>query len=529
MFTAHDSVSFFPDDIPRGIPSDAETPDFEALKTKALSLASSDHNMDAVNTILAREHSRLGAGALAMSAISSIGNDTVFVIAGQQAGLFGGPLYSLYKAMHAVSLAKRLADSTGLNVLPVFWIASDDHDFEEVASHTVLSRQGDVSTISYRPDTLIDFQPVGDIILDSGIETVINDFQEALPPGDIGDKYLALIRSAWQVGVSWSEAFSRQFLGLFQKHGLILFDPRWDGAKALLTGIYQQELADPLKSSALVNEQADILEKSTGKRGLRKPQDSTNLFLETAGVRQALHFADGSFLAGDSTLEKTDLDAILEKEPKRLSPGAALRPVCQDSLFPTVALIGGPGERLYLSQLAPLYEHFAVAASTVWPRASFSVIDKKSTRNAEKESIALCDLFTNYEKLMASLAKGSFPADAANAFEALESSIVEGYDRIATQIGNIDQSLSGAADKEKGRALHSVGKLKERAVRAHKASLDLSEKRLRAITSFLMPDGAPQERRLGVDAILQALAGEGFAALIELCSPGEESHRIVEM
>ncbi len=522
MLTFHDIDTFFPGAPPAVLPGSADTPDFDTLCERSAAFAAA-----ALIDILRREHECLGAERSLLDRIGSAGSDAVFVVAGQQAGLFGGPLYTFYKALHVVRLAERLVEKTGRTVLPLFWIASDDHDIEEAGQHLALDRSGGIFHIEYRPQHYKEGAPVGDIVLDDSIHEALDKLIPLLPPGDPGDQYAEMLRDCWRPGELWRDAFSRQMLHLFKGRGLVLFDPRWEGVKALFSEVYRQEITDPLQSSQLVNEQADILESTSGKRGLRKPENSTNLFLETNGIRQALLYDGAVFGAGDADFTPDEITAIIDNEPWRISPAAGLRPICQDAAIPAVALISGPGERIYLSQLGPVYDHFGVTRSIVWPRASFTVIDRRTVRNAEKEAIQLREFFDGYDSIARRRAEDSFPENTASAFDSLETSIAEGYELLAGHIAAIDKSLSGAAAKDKGRALHALDTLRQKALRAHKSTLDLSEQRIHAACSYLLPDNIPQERRLGVDAILSMLAGEGFDELMKAASPGEEKHRIL--
>ncbi len=528
MLNALLSETFFHDRYPSGIPSGTGAPELNHLIERVSALDSSSYPLPALKTILQRENKLIGADPQALDFISSIDNDTVFVICGQQAGLFGGPLYTLYKAMHTVRLASLLTGQTGKKVIPLFWIASDDHDFHEVKSLGIRSGDGSKARVEYTPGNYRDGMPVGEIILDEGIVEAIDTLAEQCAPGDASARYIDLLRTSWQPETRWTDAFARQLAKMFSKHGLVMINPRWNGIKELFNDITHAELSNPHASTKLINEQADAFGTSRlRKKAIRKPEGSTNLFLEIEGVRYPLKADKEFFMAGESTFSREEILDLVNTSPGRFSPAAALRPVCQDALLPVAAMIGGPGERFYLKQIAPVYRLFNVNRSIPWPRASFTFIDPRTARVSEKEKIGLDKLFMDIESIRLELARISFPAGISEELESLETAVDNGFDRLAEQIGLIDPTLTDSIKKEKGKVIHSVNKIRERAVRAQKAKLNITSNRLASASYFLIPDGGPQERWFGIDAVISILDGGGFDELLNLTSPLEEFHRIV--
>jgi|GEM_PF-4164809 bacillithiol synthase len=528
MIKAIHADSFFTPSVPPCVPSDAGSPDVNSLVDRIRALSAEDYPVAAIKEILLSQNSCIDAGDAALEAIESIDSNTAFVICGQQAGLFGGPLYTLYKAMHAVRLSSVLSELSGKRIVPLFWIASDDHDFEEVASLGIRTNDGSVLRLSYTPKYYQEGAPVGDIVIDDGISDAIDMLEDHIGPGDFSAHYMSIIKSSWQPGVKWADAFAKQISALFREHGLVIFDPRGDGAKTLFREIMTAELNDPAASSSMVNAEADKYKTSKErKRAIRKPEDSTNLFYESGGVRHGLFFANGRFSAGNEVFSKDEMLGIIASAPERFSPGAALRPVCQDFVFPAAALISGPGERFYLKQIEPVYSHFNVSRSIPWPRASFTLIDQKTVRISDKEQIPLEKMFQDPDSIRAEHARNTFPPNMKNNLDKLEQTIDDDLNTIADQVGTIDPTLIKSIQKEKGKILHTINGIRTRAVRAHKSKTELSENRYVSSSYFLAPDGGPQERWFGIDAVISLFRDRGFDELLELTSPDEGSHRII--
>lgn len=530
MLQAFDADTFFAGGRPPGLPADAPAPDENSLFARAieLSLASSRYPLEALRDILERENRRIGASDAALDAIRSIGAGTVFVVAGQQAGLFGGPLYTIYKAVHAVRLAGRIHEKTGVNAVPVFWTASDDHDFAEVGGVGVRTSDGAPFRVEYSPRSRVEGAPVGEIALDSGIEAAIDALAGHLIPGERAGSYIGLLRRAWTPGTRWSDAFSAQISALLSRRGLVMLDPRWEGVKVLFAAIMRAELERPLASSALVNEEADRLESGYARKAaIRRPEGATSLFLETGGVRRIVRYDGRAYHAGEERLTQGEILGLLEAGPGRFSPGAALRAVCQDALMPVAALVAGPGERAYLDQVRPLYRLFGVNGSLVWPRASFTLLDRRSLRAAGKAGIPVRSIFLGMDSVRGEIALASFPAELSRALDALDWATDSGFDDVAGALDKLDPTLSKSVRTEKGRVLHSILGIRERAIRAHKARLEIADSRLAAAAHFLLPDRQPQERWFGADSVFILLGPEGLDELLALASPGEEKHRML--
>ncbi|MFC1538402.1 bacillithiol biosynthesis cysteine-adding enzyme BshC [Candidatus Latescibacterota bacterium] len=528
MFKFIDAEIFFDTARPACIPSDSGPIDPDILVDRIQAVNSADYPLNDIKSILRRENRLIEAGKKALDSIEKIDNETVFVICGQQAGLFGGPLYTLYKAMHAVRLSSILSERTGKQIVPLFWIASDDHDFEEVRSLGIRTNDGSTFRLEYIPEQHTEGAPVGEIVIDDGIFRAIDVLEKHIAPGEFSERYLSIIKSSWQPGIKWGEAFAKQIAALFSEYGLVIFDPRATGAKALFRDIMTAELNDPHASSNLVNTEAATYETSKQrKKAIRKPEGSTNLFLEIDGIRYPLFFKQNSFSAGDKTFSQNEILDLIASVPEKFSPGAVLRPVCQDFIFPTVALISGPGERFYLEQIEPVYKYFNVNRSVPWPRASFTIIDHKIIRISEKETIPLEKMFTDIDSIRTEYAKNTFPENIRDKLDGIEEFVDNELNGIADKIGTIDSTLIQYIQKEKGKILHTLNGIRARAIKAHKSSLEISESRYKSSSYFLNPEGEAQERWFGIDAVVPMFRERGFDELIKLTSPGEELHRII--
>ena len=526
MFDCIPANIFFGAERPSSLPGDSNDPDLDCLIERILNFDTGKYPLHEIKKILERENSLLGVNT-AVARLKALTEDSVFIITGQQAGLFGGPLYTLYKAMHTVRLAEILTEKTGRNVAPIFWVASDDHDFDEVSGIGMRSREGGLKKLEYFPENYKQGAPVGEITLDNGISQAVESLSENNSGGAFSEKFLNIVRESWVPGRKWNEAFSMQMAHLFDEHGLIIIDPRWNGVKKLFSEITAAEIENPLKTTALVNIEAEKLKNAGITRPLQKPETSTNLFIELEGSRHPIKFENGNFIAGEKVFKKRELLSMLENFPEKMSPGAALRPVCQDYFLPVAAQICGPGERIYISQLNPVYKFLGVKNPVLWPRASFTVADPKVMRISEKENIPLEKMFSGADRIISEMSLNTFPPGIESRINSIEESTEEGYGKLADEISLLDPTLADSVKKDMGKALFIIEKIRERALRSHKSRMDLKKNRISSVSDFLTPLNKPQERYFGTDSILSVLENGGFEEIIKLASPQEELHRII--
>ena len=526
MTSLFSTLEFFEGTAPHFLPGDTSTPDWEAL-CRRVSAMSATYPVEELRKVLREGNTRIGASPEALARIEAMTAHTVFVVAGQQAGLFGGPLYTIYKALHAARLAERLAETTERDVIPVFWIASDDHDFDEVSHLGIRTPSGNAATVTCRPETYRDGMPVGDIVLDSTVSEAVENMLSSMPGGDRRDWYADLLRKTWKPDVLWTDSFAREIASLTGEMGLVMLDPRWHGFKELCVPVMMREIDEPLVSTALINAAADAFDSAGEKRkGLRKNDTTTNLFIEIDGFRTPLRYENGAFKALDNIYDANDIAGMLSTEAELFSPAAGLRPVCQDSVMPVSAMIAGPGERRYLSQLKDVYSRFDVEPSIVWPRSSFTLVERKIGRTAEKEGIPLQMMFEPLDQLTAKHAADSFPPDASSAFDSLRAVLLEKMALLTVPLEAIDPTLIPATEKEQGRILHILSGLQEKAMRSHKRTVSISCERFASASGLLRPNGMPQERWFGVDLLLSLTGHEGITGFAALTSPGEELHRL---
>lgn len=476
----------------------------ERSATRALAL---ERPRARVAEALERQQLSRGADEAARNARRLAEPDAVAVVTGQQAGLFGGPLFVLLKAVASMELAARLEQRRGSPVVPVFWVASDDHDFAEVRSVAVLDAAGAIRTLRYAPRTEPAGAPAWSIALDETIPERVEDLRRTLPPGLGYEETLGAVAACYVPGETLSGAFARLVSRLLP--GLVVLDPHDPELKALSAPVLAREIREGSSSSRLAIERGRELLAAGYHQQVPVRPGFLNAFLVSAGQRRALGLADGEVEVRGTRERFPVAEALrrLEADPSAWSPNALLRPIVQDALLPTAAYVGGPAEVAYHAQITACYDHFGVPRPLVLPRPSATLVEPAQARALDAEGLGLADLVADPETLVTRWAREEYP-EVEGAFARAREAIEREMGAVEDALGAKDPTLRGAAAAARGRALHPVFALHEKALRALRKRNQGRADRLRRTRDALFPGGSLQERGLGLVA---ALARHGTA------------------
>ncbi|HQZ15398.1 MAG TPA: bacillithiol biosynthesis cysteine-adding enzyme BshC [Vicinamibacteria bacterium] len=419
---------------------------------------------------------------------------TLAVVTGQQAVLFGGPLYVLYKALAAMELARHMSDSLKTTVVPVFWVASDDHDFAEIRATTHMDGNSELKTLRYEPAVEPNLQPASTIILDRTIDPLAKSVRDLLPASPWRDEVCDAMVAAYQPGDSISGAFSKLLQHFLP--GLVIMDPAVPALKKLMRPVIDREISELSPTSRLaagIGEQ--LLAAGYHQQVPVRASGFLNLFLVAGGKRRALGVSERGIevRGGNLVMSKEELLARIAAAPEEASPGVMLRPLAQDYLLPTIAYIGGPAEVAYHAQIGPSYAHFGVPRPVIFPRPSFSLVDAATARAMEAEGLSFEELQTDTETLLARAAREANP-EVGRSFADSRAAVEAAFGGVEATLAKLDPTLRGAVQSALGRALHQMEGLQEKALRTMKRQDATRAERMRRTRDFIFPGGALQER-----------------------------------
>lgn len=431
-------------------------------------------------------------------------NDSVAVVTGQQVGLFTGPLYTLYKALSAIKLAACLT-ARGTDAVPVFWMASEDHDWEEVREAQVLACDGRLASVSI-PDALHrEGEQVGEVVLDETVEDAAKRLFDLLPSSEFLPDVERLLRDSYHDGRTLAEGFARMLSALTSKYGLVLLDPVDARIKRLAAPLYSEAARKGAEIAAANDARSRALEAEGYQAQVHTSTDAFPLFLIDDGARRALTRTDsGRYRAKGTEHEWTseELAALALDEPERFSPNVTLRAVVQDYLLPTVAYFGGAAEVAYFAQTAESYRVLGRPATPILHRASVSVVERRTARTLARYGLKLEDFFVGLDAVIARVVEQHLGKDVAGAFDETDAEVASALDSLDAALRGFDPTLAEALKGGRKKIRHQLDGLRARFHRAQIQRDSAALRQLERAATALYPERALQERHVNVVSLL---------------------------
>lgn len=436
----------------------------------------------------APEESRAAAARLADP-------QAVVVITGQQAGLFGGPLFTLLKALTTMKLAADVSRDHGVTVVPVFWIDAEDHDWPEVRSCTVLDADLEPRSIELGELPGAGELPIARLTLTSAIDQAIDALAAALPETDFRAALLDQIREAYQPGVGMAAAFGRWIESVLGPFGLVVYDSSDPAAKPLVSELFAREIASPGTTAQLAADAGQRLV-DAGYHSQVPSAGAISLFYLNAG-REAMRATGDLVTIGE---RETTLAALVDeasRAPEHFSPNVLLRPLVQDRVFPTICYVAGPNELAYLGQLKGVYRHFGVPMPLMYQRATATLVDSATLRFLTKYDLPLEALQPQDEAALNQLLESQLPPTVEQALTGVASVLDERMDVVALAVPQIDPTLEGTVRSTLTRMQHDLHTLHNKVIQAAKRRDETLRRQFQRAQALAFPDGHPQEREIG--------------------------------
>jgi bacillithiol biosynthesis cysteine-adding enzyme BshC len=482
------------------------------FRDAAVELKYDSGRREQVAAILERQNRSWGASPQTLENLARFRRGACVFVTGQQVGLFGGPLFTILKALTAIKFADE-ACSGGIDCVPVFWLANEDHDLEEVNHVTVPGTDFSLRELTAPTQGVID-SSVGSIEFGQEILAVVERAGELLGASRI----MELLRNAYRPGETYGGAFAKLLSYLFGDRGLILLD----GSDSEL-----RRIAQPLFVAAI--ERAGELDEALLARGraldtagyhqqVKVTRSSTLLFSIQNKARMAIHrstngISKGEFVIGEKKISESALLSEIHANPGNFSPNVLLRPVVQDYLLPTLAYAGGPAEVAYFAQCGVVYEALAGRVTPVISRLSATLVEAKAQKLLEHYGLAFADLFDGANALRERCAARMVPADVRAAFESASMDLDRSLGRIREAIGKLDSTLIAACATAASKMHHQIDRLQGKSARAELARNELISRHAELLTNSLYPHKSLQEREI---AGVYFLARHGLDLLNQL-------------
>lgn len=469
--------------------------------------------------ILGDYNAQLGSGSRAMENARALADPATFcVIGGQQAGFLGGPVYVAYKIITTIRLAEHLQSTLGKRVIPIFWLASEDHDFDEINHAYFFKPDGEVGEVKFGWDGA--GQPIERMPITENIQRAYEDyFQKLSPAGPNLPEIKTLF--APQPEKNYSHWLARFWARLFADSGLVIVEPRL--LRPLAADFFQSVLRGRGEIGRRLGQVAGQLAEDGYAPALDADRAGRLYTFGEAGRRVRVEAGGDRARGGNGHPPAGDLS------PQQLSTDVALRPLLADSLLPIIASVLGPGETSYHAMLKPLYEFFNLPQPLYYPRQTYSVVSEREAGRMAK-----------YQTSPASILSGEFDseaifnelipeAEAGERFKTARKELEEAFAPLRPYVEEIDPNLGKAWKYGLSNALRGIENLEEGARKARLSQLGFSRGELRQLRNTLLPRDRPQERVLPLPHFLNRY-GMGFLDAISSTGAMDDfSHHVITL
>lgn len=452
-------------------------------------------HVGALADLLEAEWARFGGSEAAKNNIGLLRNGARAVVTGQQVALFGGPLLTLLKAATAIARAKEATSATGIPHVPIFWMASEDHDLAEVDQVALLTKTS-VETLRAHFRTAYAV-PVGSVAIGPEIEAVLEQATELLSYAPITETLRECYAPVEGERPTLALAFGRLMAQIFADQGLIVMDAASRGFHALGASTLRRAIEDAETLQARLVERSKELVDAGFHSQVLVNESGTLLFLldDQTGERVALRrTAEKAWKAGGRVYTTSELLQILESAPERLSPNALLRPVFQDTLLPTAAYIGGPAEIAYFAQSEILYRAILHRVTPVLPRLSATLLEPAIAKVMDKDEVQLPDAFTSADELAHRLGARSMPIEAKRRLSGVGNAVEEELSALIGYLSGMDESLGRSAEVSASKMRYQLNRLRRMSATFQLQKEASIRRHAEAIVLNVFPNGHPQER-----------------------------------
>jgi bacillithiol synthase len=479
----------------------------------------------AVVARLRAQNRAFGGGAAVERNLDSLAGGAVAVVTGQQVNLFSGPAYTFYKALTAVRLAAELS-ATGIEAVPVFWLASEDHDVAEINHCLWRGREGNERIELEQAVTEGEGPSVGTIALGEPIEELVRRATSELD-GPSAEAVAAALRAAYRPGESFSTALGKLLGRLLGPFGLILLDPLDAELHRLAAPAYLRALDECSALSGELIARSARLDHLHLHAQVKVTERSTLLFLSAAGQRLAVRRKAEGFAVGEREFGAAELRRKIESAPETITGSVLLRPIVQDTLLPTAAYVAGPAESAYYAQASVVYQRLLGRMPAILPRASVTLVTAHVARLMEKYGVKAQDAFAGTRQLRDQMERDSLPKALAERFTTGEESLKKSLSGLRAAIQKLDPTLIGALETAESKILFQFQSLEQKVGRAHAFRSSVLDGHEREIISLLFPEGELQERALCLLPFLASQASDWLEKLAAQIAPGSPQHQIL--
>lgn len=456
--------------------------------------------------------------------------DSLVVFAGQQVGLFLGPMYTVIKALASYKMADKLEKLLNRPIVPCFWMATDDHDFDEIKTVNLLDRSGDCHEFSYEPSSRHGDVPMADVILDDEIEKFQSSLSEHLIETEFTPSIKKALKGRYKSGVGVSSAFAGLLADFLGEFGIIPVDPNYPGMKRLFAPVFRKEIENYKRIFDLFETASQELLDAGYHRQVHKSGESLNLFFNENGRANIVH-KNGEFLLDgrDHSFTKEQLLEKLESEPERFSPNVCLRPAAQCYAFPTICQIVGPSEAAYYAQIRSIFKYLNVPWPVIKPRMFVTIVEPHIKRVIDKLGIDFSSLYNDSDHESGRVIKENFPSEIESEAESIREKTKKPLKELSDSLKDKDPESFQVIEQSLKRLDLELNHLYKKLFTVHKKRHDTTMSQVKKAANFLFPHGKFQERVISPVYFSNKFGPEVFKRLEEKSDIDSVDHQLVEL
>ena len=490
-----------------------------------------------VSEILEQQNRVWGASAKTLANIERLRRGALAAVTGQQVGLFGGPLFSIFKALTAIKLAEQ-ATAAGVDCVPIFWLATEDHDLAEVNHVALLSEHGLPESISVEnlgaAGHAVADAPVGTVKFGPEIDAVVERAASLLGDSNSSSNVTTWLREAYRPGENLGSAFALLFARLFAEWGVILLDPADKDFHDLAKPLFRAAIERAPELDEALLAQGNALEAAGYHQQVKVTSATALLFEVKDGARTVVRrrnnsAGSGEFAVGEERISSPELLDRIEKTPEKFNPNVLLRPVVQDYLLPTLVYTGGAAEVAYFAQVAVVYEKLLGRVTPIVPRFSATLLEPKTERILTRYQLGLPDVLLGPEKVREAIAARSLPSDLQNRFSEAYARVEQTMAALRQSIGRLDSTLIDTAERTRTSMSHQIDRLQARVARAEQQRNEVITRHADALSNALFPHKTLQEREVAGVSFVARYGPELLVNLYQQVHLDCQDHQVIAL
>ncbi len=502
----------------------------ESLEAVAKQLDAVDYRRERLVEIVKNQNSICSAPEETFRNIEKLKDPrAVCLFAGQQAGLFGGPMFTIIKAVAVVKAAALYEKQLGRPVVPMFWVAGDDHDFEEVNHMFVLDRETEIQKISYatpppQEDSVADVQ-----FADADeLERAKSQLKEILGETDFTPALYELLDASYTSKDTFATAFGKFMTGLMKGTGLVLFCPGFEEVKKLAVPFFKTIIDKQEELHRRISAANDEINRLGYHIQVEKKENASHLFYNIDGRKPVMR-DNGGFTVGEKRFTREELDKAIEEHPEQFSPDVMTRPVFQSYLFPTVSQKGGPAEIAYLAQVNPIFEVFGLPAPYYKARPTVTIIEKRFEKIMKQYEISFEELTGDIEQVINRVLSKSFPDSIEASSHKLKEDVEKRFEQFMKESLEFDPSLRKFGKQIFGKIDYNLKQFESKIFSSHKKKSQDTRDRMYRVWHALYPERGFQERTLNVTYFISKYGFDFVSFLSQTMDSEEKAHQLLHL